>query len=182
MRMRLRRWVLALVVPLAGAGCSSTMHAAEGKIYASALVEELVRLNVCATVQLCRSEKRVTWRASGWKLGILEGGGVTVHVYALPDRRIADILVARCQALHAAMPKVPVTLAIHPKGYSAIQHPRLQVYTRLVYLGSRASPGELLASWRHLPAMNRSQASESTEVRAPRHALPPRAAVNVESR
>jgi hypothetical protein len=89
------------------------MYYAEAQVYFKALRDELIRLGVCSSAQVCTQNKIIFWAAGGWKIGPFQGGGVSINVYRVSDPNIAEHLLERCRSIHKQDPSVPVSLAVY---------------------------------------------------------------------
>lgn len=118
------------------AGCSSHMHYAEAQLYAQAVTEELIRLEVCKDVASCQAKQMVLWEGGGWKIGPFQGGGVTLQIYRITDTRVADVLVERCRRIHSTLPNTPVSIVIQSNEHIDTPHPGTQVVIRQVRIES----------------------------------------------
>lgn len=130
MALNLRHLIPILVTAFATSGCNSHMYYAEAKVVADAVTEELIRLDACANAQACQTKQMVLWEGGGWKLGSLQGGGVSIAVHRVSDVAVANALIERCRKLHAQNPNVPVSIVVFANAHIDNLHPGTPVVVR----------------------------------------------------
>jgi hypothetical protein len=85
--------------------------------HVAAVEDEIARAGLCDTRAACASAE-VKFEAGGWKIGPLQGGGVTINVYGVGDVALAQRILARCRAVHTTNAAAPVTITIFSNSHA----------------------------------------------------------------
>ena len=114
---------LIAALAISTAGCGSHMHYDQARVYEEAVTHELMTLGACSTPNECQRNEMVLWDGDGWKAGPFQGGGVTINVYRVADRSVADAVIKRCRQIHARHPEVALWIVIQANAHIDNLHP-----------------------------------------------------------
>ena len=106
-----RRITLVTLAALLLAGCDSHAYYEEAKLYVSEAQGVLREARVCGARVPC--DDLVKFEAGAWRLGPFSRGGVSINVYQVADKAVADRIVQRFDERQRSMPDVPVHVRIY---------------------------------------------------------------------
>lgn len=104
-------------------GCSSHAYYNEAMRYMEQTKQALIEEGLCSNETDCTSKEMALWRAGGWKIGPLTGGGVEINVYKVSSAEIAKKIVDRCKTVHSQIPSVPVVVTVYSNAHIDNRHP-----------------------------------------------------------
>ncbi|MGJ9420834.1 hypothetical protein ACHAC9_24315 [Massilia sp. CMS3.1] len=131
---------LIAALAISTAGCGSHMYYDQGRVYGEAIKHELITLGACSTRDECQRNQMVLWDGDGWKVGPFQGGGVTMNVYRVADRAVADAVIKRCRQIHSLDPEVALWIVIQSNAHIDNLHPGTRsVVTKAYFPAVRSS-------------------------------------------
>lgn len=112
-----------LALPCLLTGCNSHAYYNEAMRYMELTRQVLIEEGLCSNNDDCSRKEMAMWSASGWKVGPLTGGGVSIEVYKVTSSEIAAKIVTQCKALHNEIPGVPVNVTVFSNAHLDNLHP-----------------------------------------------------------